>query len=149
MPNTTNFKGFVYCTKAQYNALLTKDEDKIYCITDEAIPSGIINVGANLSGDGSAASPIGLSGNVTVQGNSFNSANQLVKLDESGKILSGLINLSGTVATLDSKLTNVFSLASNGNGALKIQLNGGTEGQVISVDANGALQWETPEPYTP
>ena len=40
MSTKTKFKGMVVCTTAQFNALTSKDPDKVYLVTD----AGVINV---------------------------------------------------------------------------------------------------------
>ncbi|MEI7674536.1 MAG: hypothetical protein WCI60_02265, partial [bacterium] len=98
-----------------------------------------VTVGSGLTGGGTTGSvAIGLDNTVTVQGNTFNGANELVQLNSSGQLpvidATNLTNLDATnisSGTLDnSHLSNIVTLAGN-------SFNGNS--QLVQTNASGTI----------
>jgi hypothetical protein len=105
-----------------------------------------------------------LSTNVTLQGNTFNGANQLVKLDNAGKLPaidgSQLTNIASAITSLDaSKLTGTIAVGVNGSNLTNLNASalttgtvgasrlastvGKADGDVLTL-VSGVPTWQTP-----
>lgn len=116
------------------NTVFTPSELEQALLDDSDSGSSIssVSVGANLTGDGTIENPISLGENVTVQGNTFNEANKLVKLDAEGKIPTNLYN------NIVDITTTAFTVVLNGipitQGNYLVSYN--TETKIVTIQHN-------------
>ncbi|MFA6577637.1 MAG: hypothetical protein WCU88_01035, partial [Elusimicrobiota bacterium] len=112
--------------------------------------SSVLSDGAQFSGDGTSGNALTLkSSSVTLQGNAFNNANQLVKLDGSGDLQIGGQYASTIAAAGYLTLANLGSAPGSsrgrlyfdptGDGALKVSLNGSSFVSIATGAAGAGL----------
>jgi len=141
------------------------------CQTSAGVGSvAIVSDAAQFTGDGTVGDPLTLlSSSITLQGNSFNSAGQLVLLDGAGNI-SGGINIEGGYASqnvLKSGDTMTGNLILNNadlifsTGTYNVIINAGNQvssftyylppfngkvgkGYVLNISTDGTMYWDAP-----